>query len=293
MSTAALVAGGLLAAGWAAGRVAWRRRAARWRRLHPPGPDGLVPGAQPIAFDGGPRAALLLHGFGDTPQTVAAIATALRDRGWTVRAPLLPGHGRSLEAFASSRASQWSAAVATAHGELLRAHPRVAIVGLSLGAALAVPLAARATPTALVLLAPFVAMPGVVRAWSRWWPLWQLVQPYIAARAGASILDPGARQQSLGYGVSTPHQVHEIATVVDAAGEALPRVSAPVLVVASTHDYRVDPDAVRRAVARVASHEVSLLWVEHSGHVITVDHDRDEVTRRTVEWLERWSPAAS
>src|SRR5687767_1114712 len=77
-----------------------RRRIERWwREMHPLGPLGIIHGAESIGHAGGPRAALLLHGFGSTPRALSTIAAALRDCGWTVRVPLLPGHGRSLESF--------------------------------------------------------------------------------------------------------------------------------------------------------------------------------------------------
>ena len=50
------------------------------------GPDGIIPGAGPIdlpvAGNGRAPAALLLHGFGDTPQTLAYLAASLRGTSW-------------------------------------------------------------------------------------------------------------------------------------------------------------------------------------------------------------------
>ena len=91
----------------------WRVAAARGReraveRRLRPGQDGVIPGAGPIRLDrpGGAHAVLLVHGFGDTPQTLGYLARDLHARGYTVRAPLLPGHGRTLRAFAASRATE-------------------------------------------------------------------------------------------------------------------------------------------------------------------------------------------
>ena len=60
--------------------------------------DGIVVGATTIDLptDGG-RAVLMLHGFGDTPQTLEYLAAYVHAQGWAVRAPLLPGHGRTLD----------------------------------------------------------------------------------------------------------------------------------------------------------------------------------------------------
>ena len=68
----------------------------------PPGPRGIIPGAEPLALTppGAPMGVVLLHGFGDTPQTLASLARALCAAGLDVDVPLLPGHGRTLREFA-------------------------------------------------------------------------------------------------------------------------------------------------------------------------------------------------
>ena len=115
MATSSIAVGATIAAvGAAVTAIAVRRRGIRralrerdraWRNAHPVGADGVVDGAASIALDApGPRAVLLLHGFGDTPQSMLHLALALHAGGWTVRAPLLPGHGRTLADFGQTDA---------------------------------------------------------------------------------------------------------------------------------------------------------------------------------------------
>lgn len=295
--------------------LAWRAQRIRvgedaWKRLHPTGPDGVVPGAAAIALDAPPaepgeasRAVLLLHGFGDTPQTVARQAQALHARGWTVRAPLLPGHGRTLAAFRASDARQWYDAARDAYRTLCSTHDAVAIVGLSMGGALATSLgaesarqAAAGVPAwraarAVVLVAPFLEVSARGRTLTAIWPLWSLVRAWVPGRAEASIRDPQARAVSLGYGRSTPRLLHQLRRVVDAAHAAAPQLQAPTLMICSLTDYRVPRDAAERAHARLGSAEKQLVWVQRSGHVITVDYDAEQVTQAIVDWLERHTPA--
>lgn len=305
LALALALAGLALAGRW----IASDRIAREWRARHRLEGDAVVGGAEPIALDGGARSALLLHGFGDTPQSLAAQARALHALGWTVRVPLLPGHGRSLEAFRRSRAMHWLAAAREAYDALCVTHARVAIVGQSMGGALAVTLAtarrgealvrgnARATgaawdgdPAALVLLAPFLELTPSARRWTSWWPIWSLWRRWVPGNATASIRNPEARAVSRGYGVATPRLLREVRTVVDEAAPLLGRVRCPTLVVHSVSDYRIARAAAERAFARLGATPRELHWVEHSGHVITVDHDSAEVTARMVEWLERHVP---
>ena len=102
----------LLAVG--AGVAVLRLRAARrteraYADARPPGVDGVVPGAEGFTLEGSTgRALLMLHGFGDTPQTLRYLGGRLHAAGFTVRAPLLPGHGRGLRDFAAASAEDYA-----------------------------------------------------------------------------------------------------------------------------------------------------------------------------------------
>ena len=94
-----------------AGVYRWKRAQARRADLTrlPVGPGGIIAGAEPFELAGSPtHAVLVIHGFGDTPQTVRRLADHLhRAHGWTVRAPLLPGHGRTLADFDAHGSADW------------------------------------------------------------------------------------------------------------------------------------------------------------------------------------------
>ena len=252
----------------------------------PLGPDGYVVGAAPIALDGDPaRAVLLVHGFGDATDTFAELATHLHARGWTVRAPLLPGHGRTLDAFDASGADAWLAAAREAYDALRARHPYVALVGLSMGGALCVQLAVDTPPPALVLLAPYLAAPRRVRLAGTLRSVVTRVAPWLRTGGEHSILDPVALAASRGYGAVTPHLLHELSTVVRRARAALPGVTSPTRVVHARHDNRIPPAAALRAFARLGAPRKELVWLEHSGHVITVDYEKERVWSLVAEWI--------
>lgn len=273
-------------------RAAARRRRS-WRRLHPAGHDGVIPGAEPIRHEGGGRAALLLHGFGDTPRSLAGLAQALVGRGWSVHAPLLPGHGCTLEAFERSSAEEWVTCARTSYRQLAGEHGRVAVVGISMGGALAAMLGGDEQlppPAAAVLLAPYLIAPARAGIWTALWPAWQLWQPWVPGNAALSIRDPGARRASLAYGGATPRLLRELRAVVQFGGEGARTLRAPTLAIFSTGDYRIPLATARRAVGLFPQGTSEVHWVERSGHVITVDRDAAEVVERTVAWLERHLP---
>ena len=268
------------------------------------GPGGIIIGAGPIDLPAAPgasppqRAALLLHGFGDTPQTLAHLATYLHDRGWTVRVPLLPGHGRTLSEWARTRAADWLDAARTELATLRRQHDAVALVGLSMGGALAAVLAAEdagrrtaaqdgqtARIVALVLIAPYLAMAWWIRTLAGLHHVITPILPYANAGGGPSILDPAEREQNLAYGVTTPRLVNELAHIVSAARAALPKITMPALLIQSRQDNRILPATAEWAYEALGSADKRLAWIDRGGHVITADTGHEEVSSCVDAWL--------
>jgi carboxylesterase len=272
---------------------AWRS----WHRSHferrvtarfPVGPLGIIPGAEPRALTvpEAPMGVVMLHGFGDTPQTLASLAERLRDNGFDVDVPLLPGHGRTLKEFASSNGSEWLAAARAAYSEMRARHARVALVGLSLGGALAATVAADDPELErLVLLAPYVDTPPLLRMLVRAAPAIGAVLPYVGGDGSQSILDPEAREQALAFGATTPQLVRELVRVADSARASLARVTAPTLSVQSREDNRITEDVARRAFAMLGAHTKKLELLTGCGHVLTVDFCRERVANLVSEWL--------
>lgn len=268
------------------------RRAQRRRTL---GPGGIIAGAESIEKRGGPHAVLLLHGAGDTPQSLAGLADYLHARGYSVRAPLLPAHGRALSGLALASSDAWWEHVKGEHDLLRRDHEWLAVVGLSMGGALAVRLAAErsAEVAALVLLAPYLEMPSYARRIARSGAYWGWLLPYIPSLGRRSIRDPAAAEKALGHGLLTPALLRALLETVANAGAALPRVQVPTLVVHSRSDNRISQAAAERTFAALGAREKKLVWMEGAGHVITVDFGYEIVFETAADWLDAQRAAAT
>jgi carboxylesterase len=290
MLTVSIVAAAFVAAilVWGAGILQRRRFDRLVGSRFTIGPAGIIRGAEPLALEaaGASMGVVLLHGFGDTPQTVGALARALRDQGFDVSAPLLPGHGRTLAEFARSNGGEWLVEARRAHASMRARHARVALVGLSLGGALAATVAADdAELAALVLLAPYLDTPRWLRVLTHAAPAIGVVMPYVGGDGSQSIHDPAARAEALAYGATTPQLVRELVRAADAARAALPRVTAPTLYVQSREDNRVTPEVAARAFASIGARTKRLEMLSGCGHVLTVDFCRERVAQLVIEFL--------
>lgn len=289
---AALAAGlvvGAAANRWWRARVRARFDDAHARRFRLDA-DGVVEGARELRLAGGrERAVLLLHGFNDTPQSMAYLAGYLHGHGYSVGVPRLPGHGVSLpEMAARSRAVLWRATVLSHFDQLSATHGRVSVVGQSMGGALGVWLATeRPNVAALVLLAPYIGVPlkvqaKMVAAWVA-----QSVVPYRTSMGGErSLHDPAASAAALGPGVVTARTLTALRRVAEDAESALPSVTTPTLYLQSREDNRITVRHAEAMYRRVGAVEKSQRWLDGCGHIISADYCRDEVATQTVEWLE-------
>lgn len=269
-------------------RAAWRAERAYAER-RPPAASGIVPGAEGFTLEGtSERSLLLLHGFGDTPQTLRYLGGRLHAAGFTVHAPLLPGHGRGLRDFAAASAEDY---LRHARAELARVRASstwLGVIGLSMGGALAAQLAAEFHDVrALALLAPYLTPPARVAFVGRTAPLWAVAVPYLEGRGGdASVHDPVAREASFAYGMFPPSAVRALCATAAAGRRALSSVRVPTLVVNSREDNRIPSELAETATAALAG-PAERHWVTGCGHVITVDYCRDAVAALVLDFFAR------
>src|SRR6185503_4051097 len=164
---------------------------------------GTKSGAETIDMqEGNSHGILLLHGFGDTPQTLALLARHLHENGFDVKAPLLPGHGTTVSAFMESRRKDWLACARQELATLQSTHDKVSVAGLSMGGAMAAILAAENPEIcSLVLIAPYLDVSAFQRFASASYWLWGPLAGVRKSTSPRSILNPEERAKNLGYGV--------------------------------------------------------------------------------------------
>lgn len=248
---------------------------------------GPVAGAETIDMqEGNPDGILLLHGFGDTPQTLRLLANHLRSAGYDVLAPLLPGHGTNVDAFLESRREDWLECARDAYADMRASHSTVSIGGLSMGGALAVIVASENSGArSLTLLAPYLEMPFGTRIASASYWLWGGAAGARKSSNPRSILDPVERAMNLGYGVYSGRLLFELWRLAAKARRSLAGITVPTLLIQSRADPRISPDVAERAIGKIAAREKRLVWAEGGGHIITVDYGRDLVFEEVEAWV--------
>ncbi|AKF83944.1 alpha/beta hydrolase [Myxococcus fulvus 124B02] len=246
----------------------------------------------PFDLGQGPEACLLLHGFTGSPWDVRPLGEALAARGMRVVAPLLPGHGTTPQALLRVTWRDWREAALEALDDL-RGHSSVYVAGLSMGALLALGLAAERPEAvrALALAAPAIRFRGprmmLIRQLSRT-PLLEWARPWVE-KTGTDISDPAALAEAPVLSAFPVARLRDLVTLQDEAARRVEQVRCPVLVAVAEQDHVVDPEGGRWLARRLtASPCVRVVSLRRGFHVIPRDTDGRLFAREVADFLGQW-----
>jgi len=243
----------------------------------------ILPGAEPFHHDGSDVGVLLCHGFTGTPQSLRPWGEYLADRGYSVRIPLLPGHGTTWQEMNQTRWEDWYAAVDATFRELHEASERVVVCGLSMGGALALQLAQGHGPriSGLVLVNPAVKFedPRTLLL-----PVLKHVVGSLVA-IGNDVKKPGVTE--LAYTRTPLKAAHSQLVAWQSVVRDLPEVTQPVLLLRSPQDHVVPASSSALILSRISSLDVTEILLEDSYHVATIDNDAQRIFDESAKFIER------
>ncbi|HJZ32551.1 MAG TPA: alpha/beta fold hydrolase [Hyphomicrobiaceae bacterium] len=255
-------------------------------------------------FAGGPVGVLLIHGLGGTPVEMRFVARGLARRGFSVYCPQLAGHCGSFEDLRATGWQDWYATVRMAHAQLRQTCKRVIVGGLSMGAILALHLAAEypMDVDATALFAPTLKLDGWGVPWySVFFNLvrseWGANLVRFSERDPYGIKDPRLRalittainsgDSSQAGQLSNPGRVMlEMRRLVAIVRRELRRIRQPTLIVHPRHDDRASLGNAAYLQAALGG-PVETCVLDDSYHVVTVDRQRHIVLERTAAFAER------
>jgi carboxylesterase len=244
-----------------------------------------MPGAEPFTHAGGSTGALLCHGFTGSPQSLRPWAEYLAEAGLSVWLPRLPGHGTTWQDMARTRWEDWYAEVDRAFDELRAHSDEIFVMGLSMGACLALRLAELRGPSVsgLVLVNPSLTGDTPLLMLT---PVLKLVVPSLKGIAS----DIKAEEASeLGYDRVPVKAADSLRKLWRITQSQLADVTQPVLVYHSTEDHVVGPASLR--LLRGAVPHLEVRECQDSYHVATLDHDAQAIFAGSLEFVRTHSRA--
>jgi len=249
----------------------------------------IILGAEPFDLGKGDHAILFIHGWTSTPREMRFLGERFAERGYHSHGLLLPGHGRTLRAMQNTRFSHYLEHCEDVFNDLALKHDKVTVAGLSMGGLLALHLAARRQVHSLLLYAPFLQPSGSTMGISnkRMAPLAKLWTDEVAKDAEGPILDKDALAQHIAYHAMPAVGLADVLQAGEKIRPHLSRITCPTLILHAVKDRTSDFEGSCGLLRHLGSEDKTLIALNRSNHVITLDFERERVEKESVVWLAR------
>ena len=243
---------------------------------------------------------LLLHGLAGSSLEVARLAQLLQQSGLSVSTPDIPGFAYGTP---ESDWQSWVQFVREQMRALESQYVTVSVVGVSMGATLAMEIASHEEVNALVLLSVALAYDGWAAPWyrfllpvARYIPFHQrfrhtegepygIKNPEIRAVIKKMLLDK--RQSEVGGESISLQQLLEGDALIKHVRRRVDLLSDPVLILHAVEDEAVHPRHAQYVYDHASSSDKELIYLGDCYHMITVDNERDTVFYETDLFIKR------
>ena len=246
----------------------------------------LVKNTEPFYFPGSKTGCLLIHGFTGAPTEMHPLGEYLAGFGYSVLGVRLAGHGTKLEDMNRMRWGDWSASVLDGWHLLKSTTEDIFLIGLSMGGALAL-YHASFLPVAGVI---GLSAPYKIRSDPRKFllPYIPWLIPYVD-KGDSDWQDTTAVKEHFSYSKYPTKGVQQLSLLLKALRPALPKVTAPALLMHSKKDKGVpleNIDLIYNALGTPESLKEKVV-LENSGHVITRDLEKETVFQIVQAFIDK------
>jgi carboxylesterase len=207
-------------------------------------------------------------------------AEFLAAHGYSVRLPLLPGHGTSPKDLNKTTWDEWYQTAENAYLELVSKHQKVFIFALSMGGALTLRLAELHQPVGIVLVNPLIHIKGVKRI------LIPIVSRVIAITpaVGNDVKKTGADEHA--YHGTPLKAASSMLNLLGDVRARINKVRAPLLLLHSVDDHVVPASNSAWILGHVASESKREIVLKDSFHVATIDNDAPIIFSESLRFVE-------
>ncbi|WP_026694513.1 alpha/beta hydrolase [Peribacillus kribbensis] len=236
---------------------------------------------QPFTFEGGKRAVLLLHGFTGNSADVRMLGRYLEKRGYTCHAPQYKGHGVPPEELVHTGPRDWWKDVLMAYDYLKnKGHEEIAVVGLSLGGVFSLKLGYTVPIKGIVpMCAPMYIKSEDV--------MYKGVLEYareFKRREGKPAEEVEKEMEA--FSRTPMDTLQALQELIGDVRNHVDMIYAPLFVVQARHDHMINTDSANIIYNEAESTDKRIKWYEESGHVITLDKEKEQLHEDVLSFLE-------
>ncbi len=241
---------------------------------------------------------LLVHGLTSCAEEMEGIASYLHSKGFSVLGTLLKGHNTSIEDLASTNWRDWYSAVEHDFDFLRKRCSKVYVIGLSIGAALSMHLAANKKINGLVLLAPAIFY---INPLAKFTPFLKYFKKYKTKdysrhypgrkEAFFDIVDEKAALGRIAYKKVPLASLASAMNLIKIVKKEIRRIKCPTLVIHSLSDHTIKPKSAQYIFDNLKScqEDKKIIYIKKSGHVISVDYDKGIICSEINNFIRKYN----
>ncbi|MEH7382995.1 carboxylesterase [Bacillus sp. JJ1533] len=237
---------------------------------------------QPFFFEGGEKAVLLLHGFTGNSADVRMLGRFLENRGYTCHAPIYKGHGVPPEELVHTGPEDWWEDVMNAYQFLKnKGYDKIAVAGLSLGGVFSLKLGYTVPIKGIVTMcAPMYLKSEEV--------MYEGVVEFAREYKRFEGKSPEQIEQEIEEFKKTPMDtLKALQNLIAEVRDNVDMIYSPTFVAQARHDKMINPDSANIIYEAIENDFKKIKWYEESGHVITLDKERDQLHEDVYAFLEQ------
>lgn len=238
----------------------------------------IIPGAESFYIKGNDIGILLIHGFVGTPQSVKFIGNQLAEKGYTVLAPRLKGHGTHSNELEETTFRDWLTELENAYYKLKLSCSHVFIAGQSMGGVLSLILANKVNPAGIITINAAFSVPGYELYKDEL--DWKYVQEGKPDIKDDSVIE-------ITYPAVPVHAIKQLLALIEIGKENLSRITSPILLFKSLDDHVVPADSTDYVYNHVLSFQKQIVELTNSYHVASMDFDKIIIVDQTEDFIQK------
>ena len=245
----------------------------------------IIKGAEPFFIEGNHIGCVLIHGFSSSPSEMRILGNFLKEKGYSVAAPLLPGHGTKPEDLMKYNWQDWYKEVKNTVTSLTKQNcTKIYLIGLSMGSLVALYGAIQRLPiSGVVAMAPPIHLePKTIYAAP-------IIKYFKKSVKKENIVGTVDGIQRVAYNEHVIHGIHELLKLRGKVKESLANIKKPVLIVHSKDDKLCLPSSAQYVHDKLGSSLKVLKWLARSGHIVTMGPERDEMFAQIDHFIQHFT----
>tara|TARA_B100001250_G_scaffold400894_1_gene412025 strand:+ start:265 stop:1017 length:753 start_codon:yes stop_codon:yes gene_type:complete len=226
---------------------------------------------------------LLIHGFSSTNYELRDLAHFLADAGFRVMAKNLPGHGTTIQDCNNHKYTEWLSFTKSNIGELVAECDKVFCIGISMGAVIALYIAAT------MPIAGVIAAASVFKFRNEFMTKYinTIFCPIIHSIDKKSQFPKGARKgKYYGYTRYPTIALNQMRILINFVEPKLEKISIPTLLINSTSDNTCQMKNLDFLKKKIDIKYVKTLIINKASHAIfDKSDDRDTIFNQCVKFI--------